>query len=36
MKEVVLFFDGDNAGEEAVKSIAGELKQISEIRFLRK
>jgi DNA primase catalytic core len=30
LKEVILFFDGDQAGEEAVKSIAGELKQISE------
>ena len=30
LKEVILFFDGDKAGEEAVKSIAGQLKQISE------
>jgi len=30
LKEVILFFDGDQAGEEAVKSIAVELKQISE------
>jgi DNA primase catalytic core len=30
LKEVILFFDGDQAGAEAVKNIAGELKQISE------
>ena len=30
LKEVILFFDGDKAGEEAIKSIAGKLKQISE------
>ncbi len=30
LKEVVLFFDGDEAGSEAVKSIAEELKKISE------
>jgi len=30
LKEVILFFDGDKAGEEAVKNIAAELKQISE------
>ncbi len=29
IKEVVLFFDGDKAGEEAVKSIAEELQQIN-------
>ncbi|NLJ44412.1 MAG: toprim domain-containing protein, partial [Bacteroidales bacterium] len=29
LKEVILFFDGDEAGEEAVKNIAAELKQIS-------
>jgi len=30
LKEVVLFFDGDEAGTAATKNIAGELKQISE------
>ena len=30
LREVILFFDGDEAGEEATKHIAGELKQISE------
>ena len=30
LKEVILFFDGDEAGKAAVKHIAGELKQISE------
>ena len=30
LREVVLFFDGDQAGAEAVKNIAGELKQINE------
>jgi len=30
LKEVILFFDGDEAGSEAVKNIAAELKQISE------
>lgn len=30
LKEVVLFFDGDEAGTAATKHIAGELKQISE------
>ena len=30
LKEIILFFDGDEAGSEAVKNIAGELKQISE------
>ena len=30
LKEVVLFFDGDEAGSEAVRNIAAELKQISE------
>jgi DNA primase len=30
LKEVVLFFDGDEAGSEAVKHIEGELKQISD------
>ena len=30
LKEVILFFDGDEAGDEAVKSIVGQLKQISE------
>jgi DNA primase catalytic core len=30
LKEVVLFFDGDEAGAAATKHIAGELKQISE------
>jgi DNA primase len=30
IKEVVLFFDGDEAGEEATKAIATELKQINE------
>ena len=30
LKEVVLFFDGDDAGTAATKHIAGELKQISE------
>lgn len=29
-KEVILFFDGDEAGTEAIKSIAAELKQINE------
>ena len=29
LKEVVLFFDGDKAGEEAVKGIAEELQQIN-------
>jgi DNA primase catalytic core len=29
LKEIVLFFDGDEAGTEAVKDIAGELKQIN-------
>lgn len=30
LREVVLFFDGDQAGNEAVKNIAAELKQINE------
>jgi len=30
LKEVVLFFDGDQAGSEAINHIAGELKQINE------
>lgn len=30
LKEVVLFFDGDEAGTEATKEIAAELKQINE------
>jgi DNA primase len=30
LKEVILFFDGDEAGAEATKHIAGELKQINE------
>ena len=30
LKEVVLFFDGDEAGTEAIKAIATELKQINE------
>jgi len=30
LKEVILFFDGDEAGTAATKHIAGELKQISE------
>jgi len=30
LKEVILFFDGDEAGKAAIKNIAGELKQISE------
>ena len=30
LKEVVLFFDGDEAGSEAVRNIAAELKQINE------
>ena len=30
LKEVILFFDGDEAGAEATKHIAAELKQISE------
>ncbi len=30
LKEVILFFDGDDAGTAATKNIAGELKQISE------
>lgn len=30
LKEVILFFDGDDAGTAATKHIAGELKQISE------
>ena len=30
LKEVVLFLDGDEAGKEAVKNIANELKQINE------
>ena len=30
LKEVVLFFDGDEAGSEATKHIAGELKQIND------
>lgn len=30
LKEVVLFFDGDEAGTEAIKHIAGELKQIND------
>ena len=30
LKEVVLFFDGDEAGKAATKHIAGELKKISE------
>ena len=33
LKEVILIFDGDEAGSEAVRSIAGELKQINE-KFL--
>ncbi len=31
LKEVVLFFDGDEAGAEATKEIAAELKQINEV-----
>jgi DNA primase len=30
LKEVILFFDGDDAGKEAVKAIAEKLKQIDE------
>lgn len=30
LKEVVLFFDGDEAGTDAIKEIAAELKQINE------
>lgn len=30
LKEVILFFDGDEAGTEAVKEIAAEIKQINE------
>lgn len=30
LKEVILFFDGDEAGTEAIKEIATELKQINE------
>jgi DNA primase len=30
LKEMVLFFDGDEAGTEAIKHIAGELKQIND------
>ena len=30
LKEVILFFDGDEAGAEATKRIAGEIKQINE------
>jgi DNA primase catalytic core len=30
LKEIILFFDGDEAGTEAVKNIAAELKQINE------
>ncbi|GAF04800.1 DNA primase [Saccharicrinis fermentans DSM 9555 = JCM 21142] len=30
LKEVILFFDGDEAGTEAIKEIAAELKQIKE------
>jgi DNA primase catalytic core len=29
LKEVILFFDGDDAGNEAIESIAGKLKQIN-------
>ncbi len=30
LKEVIIFFDGDEAGSEAVKNIAAEIKQLSE------
>lgn len=30
LKEVILFFDGDEAGNKAEKEIAGELKQIND------
>jgi len=30
LREVILFFDGDKAGSEATKHVAGELKQINE------